>query len=265
MKIKNSILVLLNTITFIAMLVVNYASNAHILADATVADVAHKYDTLFAPADYAFIIWAVIFLLCTGFVIYGWVLLKNDPKQYIQRTGIWFIISNIANALWVICWVHELLALCVVLIFVLLFTLIQLTLNLRLELDDEPVRTIFFVWWPIAVYLGWIIAASVACVASYLVSSNWHGLGVTPATWTIIMIIVALLIYIFLNQKRNMRESAGVGIWTCIAIAVRHWESDTGIVSTAIAASIILFALTGWHAYKNRVYIPVNKIKRGEW
>ena len=54
-------LVLLNTVTFFLMLFINYASNVKLLANKTVADVAHKYDTLFAPADYAFVIWLVIY------------------------------------------------------------------------------------------------------------------------------------------------------------------------------------------------------------
>jgi len=247
------------------MLFVNYASNTNIFSDATVADVAHKHDSLFAPADYAFIIWGAIFLLCAAFVAYEWVLLKGNLAQYIQRTGLWFAISNIVNVLWVFCWINEWMAISMVLIFILLCTLIQLTIELRLELDDVPVRIIFFVWWPISVYLGWIIAASVACTASYLVSTGWNGFGIAPQTWAIIMIIVALLVYIFLNQKRNMREATGVGVWAFIAIAVRHWESHTEIVITAVAATIILSVLSGWHAYKNRYYSPVNKIRRGEW
>lgn len=265
MKLSNKALVLLNTITFAAMLFVNYASNAHVFSDTTVADVAHKYDSLFAPADYAFIIWGFIFMLCAAFVIYEWVLLKYDHAKYIQRTGLWFTISNIANALWVFCWINEWMAISMFLIFVLLCTLIQLTIELRLELDDVPVRIIFFVWWPISVYLGWIVAASVACVASYLVSNGGNGFGISHQAWTIIMIIIALLVYIFLNQKRNMREAASVGIWAFVAIAIRHWDTYTGIVLIAITAAVILFVLTGWHAYKNRYYSPVKKIQRGEW
>src|SRR5438046_6582659 len=189
MKTKNAILVALNTVTFALMLFVNYACNAHSLSNTTVADIAHKYDSLFAPADYAFIIWGLIFLSCAGFVIYQWVLLKNDEQQYIQRTGLWFIISNVANAVWLYCWIHEWLGWSVILILILLFSLVMLTIKLDLELNDEPVRTIFFIWWPITFYLGWIIPASVACIASYLVSIQWNAFGIAPDTWTEIMIL----------------------------------------------------------------------------
>lgn len=265
MKQKNALLVLLNTITFVLMLLMNYSSNAGLFNSLTVADIAHKYDTLFAPADYAFIIWGVIFLLCAGFVIYQWALIKNDPKAYIQRTGFWFTISNLANTLWVYCWMHEWLDLCVIVIFVLLLSLIILTIKLRLELDDEPVRTIFFVWWPISIYLGWIMVATIASVASWLVSIQWNGFGIAPDIWTIIMIAVATIIYFFLNKARNLRESVSIGIWAFIAIADRQFDVHDDIAFTAIIASFILTIIIAIHFYKNRYYIPFIKIKREEW
>ena len=262
---KNPALVALNTLTFALMLFVNYASNSGIFGNTTVADIAHKYATLFAPADYAFIIWSVIFLLCAGFVIYQWALMKNDTKKYIQRTGLWFAISNIANALWVYCWVHEWLGLSVVLILMLLVSLIILVIKLRLELDDEPVRTILFVWWPIAIYLGWIMVATIACIASWLVYIGWNGFGMAPDTWCIIMMIIAFMLYVFLIRKRNLRESAGVGIWAFIGIAIRQWNEHNSIAITAIIVSAILTVLIFQHGYKNRYYGPFAKIKRGEW
>jgi hypothetical protein len=262
---KYTPLVLLNTITFVFMLMVNYASATHLLAGVTVADISHTYDTLFTPAGYAFIIWSLIYLLCTGFVIYQWVLLKNDPKKYIQRTGIWFTVSNIANALWCYSWVHEWLGWSVALIFILLISLIMLTIKLRLELDDEPVRTIFFIWWPICFYTGWIITATVACVASWLVYAGWNGFGISQDIWAVIMIAVAFFIYLFLNNKRNMREAATVGIWAFIAIAVRQWNTYKDVALAAIFASLVLSVLIDIHFYQNRNYTPFAKIKRGEW
>ncbi len=247
------------------MLFVNHASNAHVFTNATVGDISHKYDTLFAPANYAFIIWILIYLLYAGFVIHQWMLLKNDNKQYIKRTGIWFTVSNITNALWCYCWVNEWLGWCVILILLQLTSLLILVIKLRLELDDEPVWVIFFVWWPVVFYLGWMIAATVACIASWLIYIEWNGYGIAADFWTIIMIAVALFIYMFLISKRNMREAAIVGIWAFVAIAVRRWSDYKDIAVTAIIASVILMILIEIHGNKNKYYTPFAKIKRGEW
>ena len=247
------------------MLLMNYASNAYIFSTASVGDISHEYNTLFAPADYAFIIWIIIFLLNLSFVIYQWVLLKNDPKQYILRTGLWFTISNVTNGLWVYCWIHEWLGYSVLLILMLLFSLIILTVQLELELKDEPLRTIFFVWWPIAVYLGWIMVATIACIASWLVKSGWRFFNLAPDIWTVIMICVAFVLYVFLIRSRNLRESASVGVWALIAIAIRQFGHHNNIFFTAIIASLILVVMILRHGYRNRFYAPHAKIKRGEW
>jgi hypothetical protein len=248
------------------MLFVNYASNAGLFSKQTVADVSHKYDTLFAPANYAFVIWGFIFLMVICFVIFQWVLLKhNDPKNYIGKAGIWLIVSNLANALWIYCWVNEMLGWSVVLIFLLLLSLVVLTLNLRLELDDEPVRSILFVWWPICVYLGWIMVATIACVSAWLVSIGWNGGGLQESVWAIIMIAIASLIYVGLIFNRNMREAAVVGIWAFIAIAIRQWNIQVDISIAAMVASVILFLFIMIHGYKNRHYAIVAKLNKGEW
>jgi len=262
---KKYVLVILNTITFIFLLIINYASIKHLLTNNTVADISHKYNTLFAPADYAFLIWPVIYLLCIGFIIYQFTLLKNDPNNYIRRTGIWFAVSNIANALWCYCWVHEWLGWCVIIIVMQLISLLILVLQLKLELFDEPVRVIFFVWWPIAFYVGWIVTATVACIASWLIFINWDGFGIPAEAWTITIIIVALIPYLILHFKRNMREASTVGVWAFAAIAVRQWNVYKDIALTAASAAIILSILITIHFYKGRNYIPFVKLKRGEW
>lgn len=259
-------LVILNTITLALMLFVNYASGTGIFSTVTVGEVSHKYDTLFAPAGYAFIIWSLIFLLCIAFVVYQWILLKNDdPVQYIKRTGIWFSISNIANASWIYCWTNEMIGWSVILILLLLLSLCVLTARLRLELDDEPVRTIFFVWWPVVYYLGWILVATIACIASWFVYSGRHGGAIGEVVWTIIMIVFAGILYLLLVKNRNMREAAGVGIWAFIAIAVRQWHTHSNIAITAITGSVILLVAIAIHGYKYRYFSPGAKIKRGEW
>ncbi len=266
MKRKPLALVIINSIALAAMLFANFAGATGFFSSENVGDISHKYDTLFAPAGYTFIIWSLIFLLAVCFVIYQWILLKNgDPKKYIERTGVWFIVSNVANACWIYCWLNEQVGLSVICILVLLSSLIILTINLRLELDDVPVREIFFVWWPVTFYLGWIMVATIACIAAWLTSVGWSRFGINQNTWAITLIIVACFIYLLLIKMRNMREASLVGIWAFIGIAVRQWYQFKDISWVAIVASIILMAASFIHVYKNKYYNIPLKLKRGEW
>lgn len=266
MKKKYTALVILNTVTLIIMLFANYAGSTGYFLATTVAEVSYKYDTLFAPAGYAFVIWGLIFLLSIAFVIYQWILLKNkDPNKYIQRTGLWFSIGNLTNAAWVYCWTSGMIGLSVILILLLLLSLVFLTISLRLELDDVPVRIIFFVWWPVTFYLGWIMVASIACIAAWLKSISWNGFALAGNTWTIILIIVSSILYLLLIRNRNMREAAIVGAWAFIAIAVKQWGINKDISIAAVIASTCLLLASIIHVYKNRKYNIISKLQRGEW
>jgi hypothetical protein len=266
MKRTRLFLVIANTVTLLIMLFANYAANAGLFSGKNVADVSHKYDTLIAPSGYAFIIWGMLFLLAIGYVICQWMLLRHgDPHNYIERTWLWFSISNIANAAWLYCWLNERLGLSVICILLLLMSLVILTVHLRIELDDVAVRYIFFVWWPITFYLGWIMVATIACIAAWLTSIEWDGFGLTQNFWTIVLMIIANVVYLVLIIRRNMREAAVVGIWAFIAIAVRQWNSYNSIVYASLIASTVLLIASLLHVYKNRKYNVPAKLRRGEW
>jgi hypothetical protein len=254
-----------NTLSLVFALLINGLAGSGVFGGKSVGDVSARYDTLITPAGYAFAIWGLIYLLLLLFVGYQWYAwLRNREDIALKQTGPWFALGNIANGLWIVVWLNEYLGLSVLLIFILLFSLIMLTIRLRLETWDAPVRIIAFVWWPICLYLGWIVLASVANVTVYLVSVNWEGGFLSPLAWALIMIGIATAIYLLLVFTRNMREAALVGIWAFIAIAVRQGARHPEIAYTALGASAILLIVISWHGYKNRATSPLKKLQRRE-
>jgi hypothetical protein len=112
------------------------------------------------------------------------------------------------------------------------------------------------VWWPFCLYSGWITVALIADISAWLTKIEWNGFGISKVTWTIIMIIVAGIINLFITWKRNMREFALVGSWALIAIAVSNWNVQQSIKITAIVVTAILLLSSGVHSYKNRKTNP---------
>lgn len=232
----------------------------------TVADVSRQYDTLFTPANFTFSIWGVIYALLIAYVGFQWYQVgsgKQEPE--LKKEGGWFIVSNVANMCWIFVWINELVGLSVVMMIILLVALVQLTLRLNLERWDAPVRIIAFVWWPICVYFGWIILATVANVSALLVRTGWSGNPLSPETWTVVMIIVAMLIYLVLILKRSMREASIVGMWGLAGIAYRQWADHREIAYVAIGAGIVLMITVAYQAFKNIQTNPFLKMKRGEF
>jgi hypothetical protein len=264
-KMKQYTLLILNTLTLAGALVMNFLSGTGFFDGRTVGEISARNDTLFTPAGYAFGIWGLIYLFLLAFVAYQWhAWIKRREDRELKQTGIWFMLSNLFNGSWIYFWLHEHIGISVIIILLLLLSLIVLTVRLKLEIWDAPVRIIALVWWPICIYLGWVIVATVANIAIYLKSIDWTMLGISEVTWAIVMLIIAAMIYIFLIFKRNLREAAGVGIWAFVAIVVKQWDANREIAVTAIVLSAILFLLIAYHGYKNRDTSPFRKIQRGE-
>jgi hypothetical protein len=243
----------------------NSLQGSEVFNGTTVGEVSAKYETLFTPAGYAFAIWGIIYLLLILFVTYQWfVWFKRKEDRELKQISWWFAVGNLANGLWVVAWLNEQMGLSVLLILILLFSLIQLTIRLRLEIWDAPLRIIAFVWWPVCIYLGWVIVATVANISVFLVSIGWQGGFLQEQVWTIIMIVAATTIYLLLIKTRNMREAAVVGIWALVAIAVKQWQLNIEIVIAALTASAILFVTVAVHGFRNRKTSPFEKLKRGE-
>jgi hypothetical protein len=256
---------LLNTITLLGTLFINYWSNTGALNGKNVGDISEKYSTLFTPADYAFSIWGFIYLLLIAFVAFQWyVYFSKKFTETLTQAGLWFSLANIANGVWVVVWLHEYTGLSVFVMLVLLLSLVAMVIRLNMERWDAPVRILAFVWWPICVYLGWIILATVTNIAAWLVSTGWQGGSFGETGWTLVMIGIATVIYIVLIFNRSMREASMVGIWGLVAIAVKQWELNASIAYFAIAGALALLITSGYHGFQNRATSPMYKWKRGE-
>lgn len=235
-----------NIIFFILTVFINYISNTGVINSRTIGDVSHSLPTLITPAGYAFAIWGFIYLLVFGFVIYQARSLfsKTAEDDFVLKIGPWFIISCIVNALWVISFLYGYTALSCVFIFLILFSLVKIILNNRMEVWDAPVKTIVFLWWPFAFYAGWVTVASIVNVSAYLVKINWEGFGISPQIWAVAMLVIATAINLIAIYTRFLREFAASAIWALIAIAQPNLASHPLVAYTAFAtATILLFAI----------------------
>lgn len=256
------LLQILNIIAFLAMVVINYAAASGALNGKTIASVSAEYENLFTPAGFAFSIWGVIYLGLLAFVIYqARDLFMNTARFPVTlKIGWWFIISCLANIFWIFAWVNDFLGLSVLIMAVLLFALIMIIIKTRMELDDEPLEVIAFLWWPFSLYSGWITVALIANMASWLTYKEWKGFGISEVSWAIIMILAAGLINFIITWTRNMREFALVGAWGLVAIAVANWNDQQTVVIVALAVAFCLFVSSSIHGYKNRAYSPWKKL-----
>lgn len=236
------ILQILNGIAFVSVVFINYLSNTGAMNGKTIGSLSDTISSLFTPAGYAFSIWGLIYLFLFGFVIYQgrslFVKVKND--DFIEKIGFWFIISCIANSAWVFFWIYEYTGISCISIFLLLFSLLKIVTNNKMQLEKVKKSKLLLLSLPFVIYSGWVTVASVANVSSYLVKINWNGFGVSAEIWTIIMIIIATFINLIVLFKRKMYAFVLVGAWALIAIGVANKENYNAIALAAFIAAGLL-------------------------
>lgn len=241
-----------NGIALVSTIIINYLSNTGLINGKTIGDVSNGLQTLFTPAGYAFSIWGFIYLLLLGFVFYQGQSLfnkKTSSDEYVLKIGWWFVISCIANSIWVFLWIYGQTGLSCFFILLLLFSLMQIIFRCRMALDAERFSRRLFLSWPFVFYAGWVTVASVANISAYLFKINWNGWGIKPDHWAIIMIVVAVIINILAIHKRNLREFAFVGAWALIAIGIRNQETFENVSNIAFIGAFTLLIDCGYHAF----------------
>ncbi len=255
------VLAVLNFLVILIMIGANGFAGANEINGNTIASLSDKYFNLFTPADYAFSIWGLIFL---ALLIHGiWQLRlafgKTDNDTTITAIGPWLILANVFNVSWIFAWLYEQTLWSVMIMALLLFSLIRIVIRLNMEKYDADFKTIAFTWWPISIYVGWIAVATVANISAYLAQIGWSA-AFSEQAWTVIMMLVASLIYAFMIYSRNMRESGLVGVWALLAISFRHWDSMPVLQWTALLLASSLLAYISIHGYQRRKSHPFWKL-----
>ncbi|WP_299224955.1 tryptophan-rich sensory protein [uncultured Psychroserpens sp.] len=251
-----------NGIALGSTITINYLSNTGVMNNTTIGEVSGGLKTLFTPASYAFAIWGLIYLLLLGFIIYQGrsLFVKVRDDDFVLKIGWWFILSCVANSLWVFSWIYGYTGWSCIFIFMVLVSLLKIVWNNRMELWHAPISVTLFLWWPFVIYSGWIAVASIANVSAYLVKIDWNGFGLSPVIWTVLMICVATFVNLAITWKRNMREFALVGAWALVAIGIANHETETVVAASAFATAGVLVLSSCIHGLKNLKTNPFIKL-----
>jgi len=240
---NSSVLRYANIIFFALTVVVNsLAGGTTLIGGQLTAAVSDANPTLTTPAGYVFSIWGIIYILLGVFVVYQ-ALPSQQGKEYPKKIGWLFVLSSLINIGWLFLWQFEYLSLSVVLMFLLLATLISIYTRLGIGKSLVSLRERLAVQLPFSVYLGWITVASIANVAATLVSIGWDGFGISPQTWAILVVAVALIITMLMQITRRDVAYSLVIIWALVGIGVKQNGNQTIVALTEISAALVAVAL----------------------
>ena len=123
---KIATLKILNSAALIVVIIVNYLANALPINGVKTADISNKYFNQFAPATITFSIWAVIYTLIIGLIIWQFINTNEVKNKAISQISPYFIANCLLNVAWLFAWHYELFIPTIILMLAILYTLIQL-------------------------------------------------------------------------------------------------------------------------------------------
>lgn len=233
-----------NTIAFLAMIIINMLSNLLPLGGKTTGQISDAYPNLYTPTGMTFSIWGVIYLLVGLFILYQWGFFSapDEGNRTASKIGILFAVSCAFNILWILCWHSDAIGLSVLSIVGLLLTLILI--QARIKSDTVGMAQRIAVNAGFDIYYGWIIAATIANVSVWLVKTEWNRFGLSETFWTTAVILVGAAIGIGVVMIGRNRLAGLALIWAYTGILTKHLSGDGyggkyPIIIAAVVLSIV--------------------------
>ena len=238
----------LNVIGYLLMVVMNFLANFLPINGQTTGELSDKYPNLFVPAGLTFSIWGVIYLLLLVFTVYQASTLFSSKASrvntIVSQVGVWYFVSSLANALWIVVWHYEFLPVSVAVMVFILFSLILVNFGIVNINDGMTRKEKFLTKAPFGVYLGWICVATIANVTAWLTGVRWTGGGLQQDSWAVIMITVGAMIVLFAALRLRNGYSALAVVWAFSGIIIKRLNAEPVYQSIAFiagAAAVVLF------------------------
>ncbi len=192
------------------------------------------------PADYAFIIWSLIYAGAIAYAIYQ-ALPQQRENPLLRSIGYYTASAFLATTAWLIVAQLELEWLTVVCLFWILFSLF----GAFIQFMDVPLSTTerYLVGFPISIFAGWATIAAIANMAGALQDSGFSNVIFSNQTWTIIMLITgtAIASFVVLRSHGNIGYALTF-IWALIGVVVANIvrTPSTPVVLVASSMAVIV-------------------------
>ncbi|MBX3060979.1 MAG: tryptophan-rich sensory protein [Anaerolineae bacterium] len=227
-------------VSLVVMVVVNALANALPINGITTAEISDSFQVFFVPAGYVFAIWGLIYLALFVYAIYQALPAQRENPR-LRRTGWIFVLSSLANTVWIFCWHYGYFALSVAVMVVLLGSLIAIYWRLGTGRTAVNRAEQWAVRVPFSIYLGWITVATIANVTILLDFVSWSGWGIAPEVWTVIMLAVAVVVAGLMALRHRDIAYLLVLVWAFAGIGVK--QAETPLVANAAWIATVLVAL----------------------
>jgi hypothetical protein len=229
----------------LAMIVVNVLANALPINGQNTGEISDRFDIYFVPAGYVFSIWGLIYIGIIAYLVYQTLPAQRNDARMEAIAGP-FVFSSLANIVWIFLWHYNAFPATLIAMLALLASLIVIYLRLGTGRTRVNAVETWAVRVPFSVYLGWITVATIANVTQVLYFVGWNGFGLSPETWLVIMLAVAVVVAGLMAWTRRDVAYLLVLVWAFIGIALKHAAvppvTTAAWVATAAVVVLVVYA-----------------------
>jgi len=236
---KNIIRQFLVILALVGVIVVNGLANALPLNGLQTGEISDRFTVYFVPAGYVFSIWGLIYLALIGYAVFQ-ALPSQRANPRLQAIGYWFVLSCVANIVWLFLWHYEQFYWTLAAMLALLACLIVIYLRLDIGRGHPSTGERWLVEVPFSIYLGWITVATVANVTQLLYYLGWGGWGLPPESWFVLVLATVLVIAGLMAYTRRDVAYLLVLVWALAGIAIKHAAVPLVTISTWIVTLLVL-------------------------
>ncbi|MEJ8279024.1 hypothetical protein [Pseudonocardia spirodelae] len=212
------------------------------VGSSSIGAVAGEFPTPINAAGYAFSIWGLIYL---GVLVYaGYALLPGQRGRSVhRRIGWWVAASAVLNPLWILAftqgWVVTAQVVLVGLLVVLAVVHARLSHTVADGWGDRLAMRL-----PLALYLGWVSAATVIAVMVAGVAVGLPPDGALPQVAGILLLVVLTAVALsVIGSTAGFAGFAAALCWALVAISVNDRPLVIAAVALVAAALILVQAV----------------------
>ena len=239
-----------NILAMIITILINALAVMLPLNGKTTQELSDGLPNLFVPAGLTFSIWSIIYILWIVFAIYqARDMFKKEEidMPFLSQIAWLFILSGVANSVWIFLWHYEYVGLSLLIMILLLGSLLGIYVRLKIGKSTFTMKEKLCVHVPFSIYLGWITVATIANVTAFLVSIQWDGFGIDPLTWTIVIIAVGTLLTSLMLALRKDLAFSFVVLWAFFGIWMKRMAqpntaTDVNVATTTSIAIVLIIA-----------------------
>lgn len=252
---KDRMLSSVNLLLYLGVLVVNALANILPINGYNTGELSDMLPNLFVPAGLTFSIWGVIYILLALFVIRN-IWDTNHKPLFSQSFQIVLAVNFLFNILWILSWHYRRIALSLLIMTGIFFTLVILDRETRVKEYTTRFQGISY-RWAISVYFGWISVATIANITALLVHLGWDGSPFSEQFWTILVIAAGGLIAGLKMYLHRDLPFVLVFLWAYSGIIIKRMNTapvEKGIITAVFItlAFILIVSLYSLMRHKRR-------------